>query len=181
MGCPVPSRPHRERVKRFHEGVEQLQISGHCEEARIKTHVMNHRLSMSARGWVLRQTLPTTALAVVTYMKARCGPFSGESLPYLKTTCDVCCMSGPHTITKVVLICPWGQAFHSCLRHCQSIDKCTATGFQRIYASCHVRSLEACIMNTGSKRRRRNEGTIVEQTPGAQTRSSRVPGRGLCR
>jgi hypothetical protein len=44
----------------------------------------NHWLSMSARGWVLRQTLPTTALAVVTHMKAKGGPYSGEPLPYLK-------------------------------------------------------------------------------------------------
>lgn len=46
----------------------------------------NHRLSMSARGWVVRQTSPTTALAVVTHMKAGCAHFPGNSLSSSRTT-----------------------------------------------------------------------------------------------
>jgi transposase InsO family protein len=59
--------------------------------------------------------------------------------------------------------------------------KTTGIGFQRICESGPVRSLGACITNTGSQRRWRNDSTIVEQTTGAQIRSSYGPGRGLCR
>jgi hypothetical protein len=56
-------------------------------------------------------------------------------------------------ITRVVLICLWGQASRSHPGHCRFLCKRTGTDFRSIYMWWCIRSLAVCIMTMGLQRR----------------------------